>query len=94
MPPTEPTRAVNVLLVTSTACHYCEMAKDVLGRLAAEYSIRLREVDMMSDEGRSIVRRHQIPFPPAILVDGRYHSHGRVSEKKLRMALDLVTGGR
>ena len=81
-------RAIQMVLVTSTACHLCEHAKDILARLTHEYPMQCREVDITSDEGRKIVRHHRAPFPPILLIDGRFHCHGRVSEKKLRNVLD------
>ncbi len=81
---------IDIVLVTSPACHFCEQAKDVLTRVADEYPIRWREIDIMSEEGAAAVRRHQVPFAPALFVDNRFHGHGRVSERKLRKALDLA----
>ncbi len=84
---------IDVLVVTSQACHFCEMAMDILEALSHEYPLRLRTVDMEDAEGAAIIRAHRIAFPPAVLVAGRFHSNGRVSERKLRRHLDeLVTG--
>lgn len=82
---------VEVLIVTSTACHLCERAKDILTRLTTEYRLRWREVDITSPEGSGIARESRAPFPPVIVVEGSIYGHGRLSEKKLRKDLDRMT---
>lgn len=81
---------VDVLLVTSPACHLCEQAKDVLERLSGDYPLTWREVDMASPEGSAIVRSSRAPFPPMIVVAGQFYGYGRLSEKKLRKDLEYI----
>lgn len=76
-----------VVLLTKQDCHFCEQAKDVLTRLRSEYDLRVREVTLDSDEGRSLARASAAPFPPVVFVDGEPFSYGRLSERKLRKAL-------
>jgi len=73
-----------VTIVTSSGCHMCEMAKDVVNAIALDHQLRIRIVDLTSPEGTRLARLHRMPFPPMILIDGHLHGHGRVSEKKLR----------
>ena len=76
-----------VVLLTKQDCHFCEQAKDVLARLCGEYDLRVREVTLDSDEGRSLALSSAAPFPPVVFVDGEPFSYGRLSERKLRKAL-------
>lgn len=76
-----------VLLLTKDDCHFCEQAKDVLARLDGEYGLRVREVTLESDEGRSLALRAGAPFPPVIFLNDEPFSYGRLSERKLRKAL-------
>lgn len=76
-----------VVLLTKSACHFCEQAKDVLGRLRGEYDLRVREVALESEEGRTLALMSAAPFPPVVFVDGEPFSYGRLSERKLRKAL-------
>lgn len=76
-----------VLLLTKEDCHFCEQAKDVLARLDGVYDLRVREVALESDEGRSLAFRSGAPFPPVIFLDDEPFSYGRLSERKLRKAL-------
>lgn len=81
----ESTREVDLL--TTSGCHFCVHARDVLERLSAEFPIRVREVDLESVEGAAALRRWRVPFPPIVLVDGELFGYGRISERKLRRSL-------
>jgi glutaredoxin len=76
-----------VLLLTKDDCHFCEQAKDVLARLRHEYGLRVREVALESQEGRSLALESAAPFPPVVFLNGETFSYGRLSERKLRKAL-------
>jgi glutaredoxin len=76
-----------VLLLTKEDCHFCEQAKEVLARLGGDYDLRVREVALESEEGRSLALRSGAPFPPVIFLDDEPFSYGRLSERKLRKAL-------
>ena len=81
---------IDVLVVTSPACHLCALATDVLERLSDEFPLVTRQVDMESPEGDSIVRASRAPFPPMIVIDGEFYGYGRLSEKKLRKDLERI----
>lgn len=74
-------------LLSTSGCHYCDHARQVLDRLSTEFSIRVREVDLESIEGAAALRRWRAPFPPIVLVDGELFGYGRISERKLRRHL-------
>jgi glutaredoxin len=76
-----------VLLLTKEDCHFCEQAKEVLARLGGDYDLRVREVALESEEGRSLALRSGAPFPPVIFLNEEPFSYGRLSERKLRKAL-------
>ena len=76
-----------VLLLTKEDCHFCEQAKHVLARLGGDYDLRVREVALESEEGRSLALRSGAPFPPVIFLNEEPFSYGRLSERKLRKAL-------
>lgn len=80
--------AVAVTLLTQPACVLCEVAKAVLSRVGAEYSLAVTEVDLASPQGRELATRHGVLFAPGLILDGRPFSYGRLSEKKLRRHLD------
>ena len=76
-----------VVLLTKEDCHFCEQAKDVLARLRGEYDLRVREVALESEEGRSLALTSAAPFPPVLFLNGATFSYGRLSERRLRKAL-------
>jgi glutaredoxin len=76
-----------VVLVTKADCGLCEQAKDVLGRIAPEFRLEVREVGLESEEGKSLALQAAAPFPPVVFLDGEAFSYGRLSERRLRKAL-------
>jgi hypothetical protein len=79
---------IRVLLLTQEHCLLCEHAERVLDRLAGEYPLAITVVDVASPEGRVLAARGQLPFPPAVFLDGEPFCYGRLSEHKLRRDLD------
>lgn len=75
------------VLLTKDDCHFCDEAKRLLGRFAADGQLTLREVPLASQEGDRLSREAAAPFPPVVFLDGEYFSYGRLSERKLRRAL-------
>ncbi len=76
-----------VVLLTTEDCHFCEQAKGVLARLGGDYELRVREVALESEEGRGLALRSSAPFPPVLFLNGDTFSYGRLSERRLRKAL-------
>lgn len=79
---------MNVLLLTQANCAFCDQAKDILDRLATEYDLHVSTLDLGTSEGQTLAVRNGIMFPPGILLDGEPFSYGRLSERKLRTALE------
>ena len=82
---------IEVVVLSSPACHLCEDATEVLGELEREFPIRVHEAGMDSLEGRELVRIHRPAMPPAVLVDGALFSVGRLPRKKLRSFLERAS---
>lgn len=75
---------MEVLLLTQENCAFCDQAKAILDRLAAEYPLTIATLDVNSPEGRALALRGGVLFPPGIFLDGEAFSYGRPSERKLR----------
>ncbi len=90
------TRPVDILLVTAPGCHLCDDAVRLLDEIGESTPLAVRFVPMSSDEGRALLVRYRVPFPPILVVDGVFVGYGRVSRRKLeslfatRPASDLV----
>ena len=78
---------IEVIVVSSPACHFCEEAVEALQELHAEFPLSVRVVDIRSEEGAAVERQHRPPMPPVVLVDGEFFSFGRLPRKKLRKFL-------
>ncbi len=89
-----PAGVIDVVLVTAPHCHFCEDAKSALVELAQRYPLRIREVDLAEPEGAALVRRFRVPFPPIVMIDGTFFSHGRISRRKLEATLARASDGR
>lgn len=79
--------AVEVLILTQERCDLCERAREVVGKLAAEYPLRVRALDLHTNKGRELAVRGGVLFAPGVFVDGEPFSYGRLSERKLRREL-------
>jgi len=84
-------RSLEVVVVRSPACHLCEDALESLAELAKAYPFDVRVLEIDSDEGRAIVTRYRPALSPAVVIDGRLFSSGRLPSKKLRRVLERVT---
>ncbi|MGH3449922.1 MAG: glutaredoxin family protein [Haloechinothrix sp.] len=76
------------MLLTQANCAFCDQAKAMLDRLAAEYPIEVATLDINSPEGQALALRGGVMFPPGIVIDGDPFSYGRPSERALRRELD------
>lgn len=76
-----------IVLLTKDDCQFCDHAKEVLARVAADRPLELREVQLESAEGSRLAAEAGAPFPPVVFLDGAPFSYGRLSERKLRKAL-------
>ena len=79
---------LQVTVLTRENCSFCDQAKEIVTRLAQEYPLTLRELDMDSPAGQELAERGGVMFPPGIFLDEEPFSYGRLSEKKLRRELD------
>lgn len=81
---------VDVLVVTSSACHFCEDALEALAEVAGDYALSIRAIPLESEEGREVFERFRPPMPPFVVIDGELFSAGRLPRKKLRKHLDAL----
>lgn len=80
-------RAIKVVILTQENCAFCDMAKALFERLAAEYRLDLSLISLGSPEGEELAKRGQVLFPPGIFIDDEPFSYGRPSERKIRREL-------
>jgi hypothetical protein len=81
---------VKVTVVTAPACALCDHAEHVLARVAQDYELTVEKVSVEAERGRHLMIEHKIAFPPAVLLDDRAFSYGRLSERKLRRELERI----
>lgn len=82
------TRTIRVTLLTRAQCAFCDNAKAILNRFASEYPLMIELVDLDSPAGDQLALWGGVLFPPGIFLDGEPFSYGRLSERKLRRALE------
>lgn len=79
---------IEVVLLTREDCGLCDHAKEVLARVAVDFALTVREVDLATGEGMALAEAGGIVFPPGVFLDGEPFSYGRLSERKLRRELE------
>jgi glutaredoxin len=89
------TKPVEIVLVTAPGCHFCDGASRLLDEMKAEMPLAVKTMPLSSEEGLGLLVRHQVPFPPILLVDGVFFGYGRISRRKLeehlaRLAQDVA----
>jgi len=82
------TEPAQITLLTQPSCTMCIHAKRVLHRLEQDYPMSIQELDLTGPDGQQLAARAGVMFAPGLLLDGQPFSFGRVSEGKLRRALD------
>lgn len=78
-----------ITVVSRVNCHLCEVAKQVVDRVAAEAGVVWAEVDVDADPA---LLAEYSDLVPVILIDGRVHDYWRVDEDRLRRALAADPG--
>ena len=89
--PLEETRSIDVIVVRSPACHLCEDAIEALAEIGTTFPLDVRVVEIDSEDGRAIIARYRPALSPAVVIDGRLFSAGRLPRRKLRRTLERMT---
>jgi len=79
----------NILLLVSPSCGACPSAKSLWKQLRVKYSFSYREVDITTEDGRSLAERHSVRAVPATIIDGRLTFVGVPSRESAEKALLL-----
>lgn len=82
------TAPLAILLLTTENCGYCDLAKEMLGRLSAEYPLSISTLPLETPAGEELAEKNGILFPPGLFIEGKAFSYGRPSERKLRRAIE------
>jgi thiol-disulfide isomerase/thioredoxin len=80
-------KPADILVVTASGCHYCNDALRLLDELGEATPLTVRTLNIHSEEGRALIVRYRIPFPPILVVDGVFFGYGRISRRKLESHL-------
>jgi glutaredoxin len=83
---------IEIVIVTSPHCHFCEFAVEILHELGQQYHLAIREIGLDGEEGAALAARYRVPFPPVVMIDGALFGYGRISGRKLHAALSAVVG--
>lgn len=79
---------IELVYLTAPACRLCDHGRGVLAELVLDRPFRIREVDLLEQEGQQLLAAARVPFPPAVFADGRLLAHGRLSARALVRQLD------
>lgn len=81
------TQPIDILLVTSPGCHYCDHALGVLNEVGETTPLSVTTIALTSERGMDLLVRHRVPYPPILLIEGEFFGYGRISRRKLEMHL-------
>lgn len=73
-----------ITLLGKPGCHLCDVAREVIARVAGELGVPWEERDVRADPDDLLEYAERIPV---ILIDGREHGYFRIEEDRLRKAL-------
>ena len=71
-------------LLTTTDCHLCEHAREVIAHLGRDRRIALQELAWDSPIAQARIRTDGVPFAPALYIDDILCGYGRISEGAVR----------
>jgi hypothetical protein len=80
--------SIDLVLLTAPGCHLCTHGQDVLDAVSRTVDVTVREVDLLSDEGRDLAAGARLPFPPGLFVGQQLIAHGRLSARHLLAQLE------
>jgi glutaredoxin len=83
---------IALTLLTQTDCPSCASAKRVLDELASEFPLEVNEVDVHSENGRTLAFEQRLAFTPGLIANGQLIAHGRLSKRALRRQFTNITG--
>jgi hypothetical protein len=83
------TGAPRLTLISRSGCHLCEVAEQVLDRVAADTGETWARVDV---DTSAELERDYGDRVPVLLLDGREHGYWRVEEARLRRDLARPPG--
>lgn len=86
--PSKETSSIGVVLVRSPACHLCDDAIEALQEIGVTFPLDVRVVEIDSEEGREILARYRPALSPAVVIDDRLFSSGRLPRRKLLRMLE------
>ncbi|MEP6973785.1 MAG: thioredoxin family protein [Actinomycetota bacterium] len=88
---------MELLLLQSEGCAFCDTAEEIVQRLATEFDAEVVTMDLATADATALAQRAGVLFPPGILLDGELICYGRPSERRLRRELErrasIDTGG-
>ena len=75
---------ITIQFITSPACPECEKAKEILQEAKSIFkNIKVKEFDLMSQKGISLVTKYSILANPGIIINDKLFAVGSLDKKKL-----------
>jgi hypothetical protein len=81
----------SITLIGKPDCHLCDVARDIVELVVADYpddAVEVQEQSILDDPALYALWWEKIPV---VLIDGDFHAHWRVSADRLRAALEAAS---
>ncbi|MEX0940834.1 MAG: glutaredoxin [Candidatus Babeliales bacterium] len=79
---------IKVTILTTKGCSHCMQAKEILSKLKPKYDLNIEDIDVTTDRGQELAKKHKIMTSPGILINDEFFSMGGVTEGQLRSKFD------
>lgn len=83
-----------VVLLTRSECSRCDQAHDLLNRLASDYPLAITTLDADEPDGAALAAQTGVFFTPGIVIGTDTVVSGRLTERRLRTAIERRLPGR
>ncbi|MBI5742618.1 MAG: thioredoxin family protein [Candidatus Niyogibacteria bacterium] len=80
---------IKVTLIHPKGCAHCVAVKIALEKIKADYpDLVVEEIDMITPEGRALIKKYGILSSPGILVNDEFFAFGGATEEQFRKKFD------
>ena len=77
--------------LTTPDCHLCAHGREIVHALVTDLGLSVEEIPWADERAAALITRDGVPFPPALYAGDRLLGFGRLSERRLRRSLEVVS---
>ena len=83
---------ITLEILTAPHCRYCEELLHFWDSIKEEwFNVKMKEIDIVSQEGQELVQKHMIFASPGIIINGELFGTGRFDGNALQEKLRILS---